>query len=79
MIIEYNVKYNNNNNKTYLQSKIYDLFAKNYQLLLLSLLLRLVKIIIVHSELIKRSSVDPYTLFQKNIDGLPTAGVFKNK
>jgi hypothetical protein len=79
MIIEYNVKYNNNNNKTYLQSKIYDLFAKNYQLLLLLLLLRLVKIIIVHSELIKRSSVDPYTLFQKNIDGLPTAGVFKNK
>ena len=78
MIIEYNVKYNNNNNKTYLQSKIYDLFAKNYQLLLL-LLLHLVKIIIVHSELIKRSSVDPYTLFQKNIDELPTAGVFKNK
>jgi hypothetical protein len=79
MIIEYNVKYNNNMNKTYLQSKIYDLFAKNYQLLLLLLLLHLVKIIIVHSELIKRSSVDPYTLFQKNIDGLPTAGVFKNK
>ena len=78
MIIEYNVKYNNNMNKTYLQSKIYDLFAKNYQLLLL-LLLRLVKIMIVHSELIKRSNVDPYTLFQKNIDGLPTAGVFKNK
>ena len=78
MIIEYNVKYNNNINKMYLQSKIYDLFAKNYQLLLL-LLLRLVKIMIVHSELIKRSSVDPYTLFQKNIDELATAGVFKNK
>jgi hypothetical protein len=78
MIIEYNVKYNNNMNKTYLQSKIYDLFAKNYQLLLL-LLLRLVKIMIVHSELIKRSNVDPYTLFQKNIDELATAGVFKNK
>jgi hypothetical protein len=77
MIIEYNVKYNNNMNKTYLQSKIYDLFAKNYQLLLL-LLLRLVKIMIVHSELIKRSNVDPYTLFQKNIDELATAGVFKN-
>jgi hypothetical protein len=61
----------------YLQSKIYDLFAKNYQLLLL-LLLRLVNINIVHSELIKRSSVDPYTLFQ-NIDEMATAGVFKNK
>jgi hypothetical protein len=40
--------------------------------------LRLVKIMIVHSELIKRSNVDPYTLFQKNIDELATAGVFKN-
>jgi hypothetical protein len=78
MIIEYNVKYNNNINKMYLQSKIYDLFAKNYQLLLL-LLLRLVKIIIVHSKLIKRSSVDPYALFQNKIDETATAGVFKNK
>jgi hypothetical protein len=78
MIIEYNVKYNNNINKMYLQSKIYDLFAKNYQLLLL-LLLRLVKIIIVYSELIKRSNVDPYTLFHNNINEMATAGVFKNK
>jgi len=78
MIIEYNVKYNNNINKMYLQSKIYDLFAKNYQLLLL-LLLHLVKIIIVYSELIKRSNVDPYTLFQNNINEMATAGVFKNK
>jgi hypothetical protein len=62
----------------YLQSKIYDLFAKNYQLLLL-LLLHLVKIIIVYSELIKRSNVDPYTLFQNNINEMATAGVFKNK
>jgi hypothetical protein len=78
MIIEYNFKYNNNINKTYLQSKMCDLFAKKQQLLL-SLLLRLVKIIIVHSELIKWSSVDPYTRFKRISMKWQAAGVFKNK
>jgi hypothetical protein len=76
MIIEYNFKYNNNINKTYLQSKMCDLFAKKQQLLL-SLLLRLVKIIIVHSELIKWSSVDPYTRFKRISMKWQAAGVFK--
>jgi hypothetical protein len=53
-----------------------DLFAKKQQLLL-SLLLRLVKIIIVHSELIKWSSVDPYTLFKRISMKWQAAGVFK--
>jgi hypothetical protein len=75
MIIEYNFKYNNNINKTYLQSKMCDLFAKKQQLLL-SLLLRLVKIIIVHSELIKWSSVDPYTRFKRISMKWQAAGVF---
>jgi hypothetical protein len=76
MIIEYDFKYNNNINKTYLQSKMCDLFAKKQQLLL-SLLLRLVKIIIVHSELIKWSSVDPYTLFERISMKWRAAGVFR--
>jgi hypothetical protein len=76
MIIEYDFKYNNNINKTYLQSKMCDLFAKKQQLLL-SLLLRLVKIIIVHSELIKWSSVDPYTRFKRISMKWQAAGVFK--
>jgi hypothetical protein len=76
MIIEYNFKYNNNINKTYLQSKMCDLFAKKQQLLL-SLLLRLVKIIIVHSELIKWSSVDPYTRFKRISMKWQAAGVFR--
>jgi hypothetical protein len=76
MIIEYNFKYNNNINKTYLQIKMCDLFAKKQQLLL-SLLLRLVKIIIVHSELIKWSSVDPYTRFKRISMKWQAAGVFK--
>jgi hypothetical protein len=76
MIIEYNFKYNNNINKTYLQSKMCDLFAKKQQLLL-SLLLRLVKIIIVHSELINWSSVDPYTRFKRISMKWQAAGVFK--
>jgi hypothetical protein len=81
MIIEYNFKYNNNINKTYLQSKMCDLFAKKQQLLLS--LLRLVKIIIVHSviivhsELIKWSSVDPYTRFKRISMKWQAAGVFK--
>jgi hypothetical protein len=74
MIIEYNFKYNNNINKTYLQSKMCDLFAKKQQLLLS--LLRLVKIIIVHSELIKWSSVDPYTRFKRISMKWQAAGVF---
>jgi hypothetical protein len=78
MIIEYNFKYNNNINKTYLQSKMCDLFAKKQQLLL-SLLLRLVKIIIVHSELIKWFSVDPYTCFKRISMKWQAVGVFKNK
>jgi hypothetical protein len=76
MIIEYDFKYNNNINKMYLQSKMCDLFAKKQQLLL-SLLLRLVKIIIVHSELIKWSSVDPYTRFKRISMKWQAAGVFK--
>lgn len=76
MIIEYNFKYNNNINKTYLQSKMCDLFAKKQQLLL-SLLLRLVKISIVHSELIKWSSVDPYTRFKRIPMKWQAAGVFR--
>jgi hypothetical protein len=76
MIIEYDFKYNNNINKTYLQSKMCDLFAKKQQLLL-SLLLRLVKIIIVHYELIKWSSVDPYTRFKRISMKWQAAGVFK--
>jgi hypothetical protein len=76
MIIEYDFKYNNNINKMYLQSKMCDLFAKKQQLLL-SLLLRLVKIIIVHSELIKWSSVDPYTLFKRISMKWQAAGVFR--
>jgi hypothetical protein len=76
MIIEYDFKYNNNINKTYLQSKMCDLFAKKQQLLL-SLLLRLVKIIIVHSELIKWSSVDPYTRFKRISMKWQAAGVFR--
>jgi hypothetical protein len=75
MIIEYNFKYNNNINKTYLQSKMCDLFAKKQQLLLS--LLRLVKIIIVHSELIKWSSVDPYTRFKRISMKWQAAGVFR--
>jgi hypothetical protein len=43
------------------------------------LLLRLVKIIIVHSELIKWSSVDPYTRFKRISMKWQAAGVFKNK
>jgi hypothetical protein len=61
MITEYNVKHNNKINKTYLQSKICDMYAKKQQPLLL------VKIITIHSELIKRSIIDPYTLCQKNV------------
>ena len=58
MIIEYNFKYNDKTNKTYLQSRMYDMFAKE-QLLLL------VKITNVYFEIIKPSIVYPYMLFRR--------------
>jgi hypothetical protein len=67
MIMEYNVRYNNSINKMDLQSKIYDMFAKQ-QLLF-------VKIINIYYKFIKLSSVDPY-LFQKNIDQMASSRRF---
>jgi hypothetical protein len=58
MIIEYNFKYNDKTNKTYLQSRMYDMFAKE-QLLLL------VKITNVYFEIIKTSIIYPYMLFRR--------------
>ena len=58
MIIEYNFKYNDKTNKTYLQSRMYDISAKE------QLLLR-VKITNVYFEIIKRSLVYPYMLFRR--------------
>lgn len=58
MIIEYNFKYNDKTNKTYLQSRMYDMFAKE-QLLLL------VKITNVYFEIIKPSIIYPYMLFRR--------------
>ena len=58
MIIEYNFKYNDKTNKTYLQSRMYDMFAKE-QLLLL------VKITNVYFEIIKPSIIYPYMLFKR--------------
>jgi hypothetical protein len=79
MIMEYNVKHKNNIDITYFQIIMCCLFVKIQQLLLLWFLLRLVKIIIVHSELINWYSVDPCTLFQKNIDKMARSRSFKNK
>ena len=58
MIIEYNFKYNDKTNKTYLQSRMCDMSAKE-QLLLL------VKITNVYFEIIKPSIVYPYMLFRR--------------
>lgn len=59
MIIEYNFKYNDKTNKTYLQSRMYDISAKEQQLLLR------VKITNVYFEIIKPSIVYPYMLFRR--------------
>jgi hypothetical protein len=58
MIIEYNFKYNDKTNKTYLQSGMCDMSAKE-QLLLL------VKITNEYFEIIKPSIVYPYMLFRR--------------
>jgi hypothetical protein len=58
MIIEYNFKYNDKTNKTYLQSRMCDMSAKE-QLLLL------VKITNEYFEIIKPSIVYPYMLFRR--------------
>jgi hypothetical protein len=58
MIIEYNFKYNDKTNKTYSQSRMCDMSAKE-QLLLL------VKITNEYFEIIKPSIVYPYMLFRR--------------
>ena len=71
MIIEYNVKYNKNIKKTDLQSKSYNMFAREQR--------QVDEIGDVHSELIKLSSIIRYTLFQNNIDQMTSSRSFKNK
>ena len=58
MIIEYNFKYNDKIDKTYLQSRMYDTSTKK-QLLLP------IKITNVYFEIIKPSIVYPYMLFRR--------------
>jgi hypothetical protein len=58
MIMEYNFKYNDKIDKTYLQSRVYDMSTKK-QLLLL------IKITNVYFEIIKPSIVYPYMLFRR--------------
>jgi hypothetical protein len=59
MIIEYNFKYNDKIDKTYLQSRMYDMSTKKQQLLLP------IKITNVYFEIIKPSIVYPYMLFRR--------------
>jgi hypothetical protein len=58
MIIEYNFKYNDKTNKTHLQSRMYDMSAKEQLLLLF-------KITNLYFEIIKPSIVYPYMLFRR--------------